>query len=83
MPSYVLKVTDKDGWESPPIVANCSNEDEAVRLVRLVTGDDDTVECKGIRSNVMKVAFGNVPEGAAVFRHDWAWADDGKTPRPY
>ena len=73
MPSYIVKVTQSRGWLRLPVIANFPNEDEAIRAVRLMVDKDDIIEIKGIRTDVMKAAFGDIPEGSAVFRHDWTW----------
>ncbi|MDO8838987.1 MAG: hypothetical protein Q7V31_08650 [Parvibaculum sp.] len=83
MPAYIVKATDENGWISPPIVANCQNANDATQLVRLMVSDVTKVEVKGIRTDVMQEAFGELPEGTAVFRSDWTWAENGETPRPY
>lgn len=83
MPSYLLKVSDENGWINPPVVANCENEHKAVKLVQLLVGDAVAVECKGIRPDAMRAALGEIPKGSASFRHDWTWSDDGKEPILY
>jgi hypothetical protein len=84
MKSYVVKVTDKDGWLMPPVVACARNEETAVEYVKVMFPDDCIVEAKGLRPDVMRIAFGGVPHGAAVMRHDWAWRGEGDdTPEPY
>lgn len=83
MPAYLVKVTLKQGWIRPPIVASCADEEEAITLIKNMTEDDDVIEVKGIRPDVMKAAFGDLPAGTAVFRHDWTWAEDGETPELY
>lgn len=81
MAFFILKVTTADKWIRPPIVANFSSEDEAIQAVQALVDEDCTIEIKGVRSDVMLAAFGNIPEGCASFRHDWIW--DGATPKPY
>lgn len=66
-----------------PIVANCASEEEARKLVQAMGDDGDVIEIKGVRPATMRLAFGNVPEGSAVFRFDWIWPADGQDPRPY
>lgn len=82
MAAYVVKVTSPEGFIKPPVVANCQDEDEAQRLVQAIADVDDKVEVKGIRSDVMQAAFGDVPAGSAQFRPNWEWAEDGETTRP-
>lgn len=67
----------------PPMVVNCANEQEAKRLLEARSDDGDVIEVKGHLPPDMKVAFGNVPEGSAVFRFDWIWPSDGDEPKPY
>jgi hypothetical protein len=81
MPAYIVKVTLEDGSLRPPIVANCSSEDEAIELVKLMV-DATKIEVEGIRDDGMKAAFGDMPEGSAVFRNDWTWSLDGEKPVP-
>lgn len=84
MPNYIVKVTQKDGWLRLPIVANFPNEEEAIKAVRLMVDDTDTVEVKGIRDDTMRGAFGDIREGIAAFRADWTWRGEGDdTPEPY
>lgn len=84
MPYYVVKVTDKDGWLMPPIVAHASTEGAAIEQVTTIFPDDCKIEAKGIRPDTMIASFGNMPRGAVSIRPDWAWkgeADD--VPAPY
>ncbi len=84
MPHYVVKVIQKDGWLRLPVVANFPDENAAVEAVRLMVDDDDQIEIKGIRSDVMTAAFGDIPEGAAVFRSDWTWrGENDDVAEPY
>ena len=83
MPAYLVKVTTRSGLVKPPMVVNCANEQEAKRLLQARSDDGDVIEVKGHLPADMKVAFGNVPEGSAVFRFDWIWPSDGEEPRPY
>lgn len=83
MPSFLAKVTTAQGLVKPPIVANCATEQEAMRLLKAGANDSDTIEIKGPMPLTMKIAFGNVPEGSAVFRYDWIWPADGKDPKPF
>jgi len=83
MPPFLAKVTTAQGLVKPPIVANCANEAEAMRLLKAGAHESDVIEIKGPMPAVMKTAFGHVPEGSAVFRYDWIWPADGKDPKPY
>jgi len=76
MPQYIVKVTDVDGWISPPIIAHFDDEAEAEKAVRLIAGDEVRVEVRGIRPDVMAVAFGAIPEKAVIFRSDWIWGGE-------
>ena len=81
MPHYIIKAVDRDGWLRVPIVANFPSEQEALDAVKLAVGDDCAVEVRGQRDDVMKAAFGDVPEGAAIFRADWTWrGENDNTP---
>lgn len=83
MPYYVIKVTQEKGWLSPPIVANFPNEEDAIEAVKLMMDESHKVEAKGIRSDVMAAAFGDIAEGTAMFRTDWTWhGENGDTPEP-
>lgn len=84
MPFYVLKVTQPHGWLRLPVIANFPTEDEAIAAVKLMVDDEDVVEVKGIRDDVMKAAFGDIPQGAAVFRSDWCWkGENDNSAEPY
>ncbi len=83
MPAYLVKVTTKSGLVKPPMVVNCADQEEAKRLLTARSDEGDVIEVKGHLPADMKVAFGNVPEGSAVFRFDWIWPSDGDEPRPY
>lgn len=84
MPQYLVKVTDKNGWLSPPIIAHCDDEADAEVKVRYLVGDEVSVEVRGIRPDVMKVAFGEIPKGNIVYRGDWAWkGESSDRPEPY
>jgi len=83
MPPFLAKVTTARGLVKPPIVANCATEQEAMRLLKAGANESDTIEIKGPMPLTMKIAFGNVPEGSAVFRYDWIWPADGKDPKPF
>lgn len=83
MPAYLVKVTTRHGLVKAPIVANCTDEAEVTRLMKALGDEGDVIEIKGIRPDSMRVAFGNVPAGSAVFRFDWIWSVDGKEPKPY
>jgi hypothetical protein len=61
--------------------AHSSSEDEAIELVKLMV-DATKIEVEGIRDDGMKAAFGDMPEGSAVFRNDWTWSLDGEKPVP-
>jgi hypothetical protein len=79
-----VKVVDQHGWLRPPIVANFSSEEQAIDAVKLMVGDSCRVEIKAQRDDVMKAAFGEIPQGSALFRADWTWrGDDENTPEPY
>jgi hypothetical protein len=82
MPAYVVKIIHSDGSPSPPLIASCSSEEEAIRLVRTITVRNSRIEIMGLGDAAMKLAFGHVPEGSAVFRHDWKWSLDGEKPEP-
>lgn len=83
MPAYLVKVTTQAGLVKPPMVVNL-NDEEGVRRLLLASGDDgDVIEIKGPPSHAMMVAYGDVPEGAAVFRFDWIWPPEGGAPRPF
>jgi hypothetical protein len=82
MPAYVIKVIDEDGWLRPPVVANCKDESAAHKLVRSLVPDGASIVIKGIRPDVMAGTFGNMPEGAAVFRDDWVWSEKSDEPTP-
>ena len=84
MPFYMVKVSDAGGWLMPPVVARARSEDAALELVKAMFPDDCKVEARGIRPDVMRAAFGNVPDGAAVMRHDWKWGGPAdETPERY
>ena len=83
MPPYLVRVTNKRGWVKPPIVANCTDESEVIKLMQALGDEGDMVEIIGIRPLAMTRAFGDVPEGSAVFRYDWIWPPDGNDPRPF
>ena len=83
MPPYLVKVTTRSGLLKPPMVVNCANEEEAKRLLQARSDDGDAIEVKGHLPADMTVAFGNVPEGSAVFRFDWIWPSDSEEPKPY
>lgn len=81
---YILKVVDQHGWLRPPVIANFPSESEAVDAVKRIVEDSCTVEIRGQRDDVMKAAFGDIPEGAAIFRADWTWrGKNDNTPEPY
>jgi len=80
MPAYVVKVTSTEGFIKPPVVANCKDEKEAIRLVRAIVDVLDDVKIAGTELEEMKGPFGNLPPGAAQFRLDWGWSEDGETP---
>jgi hypothetical protein len=83
LPAYLVKVTTKAGLVKPPMVVNFGDE-ESVRRLLLENGDDgDVIEIKGPPPHAMLVAYGDVPEGSAVFRFDWIWPAEGGTPRPF
>lgn len=82
MAAYVVRVTSPEGFIKPPVVANCEDENDALRLVQAIADVDDEVEIKGITSDVMQAAFGAVPAGSAQFRLDWIWSEDGESPQP-
>lgn len=82
MPPFLAKVTTAQGLVKPPIVANCATEQEAMRLLKAGANDSDTIEIKGPMPLTMKIAFGNVPEGSAVFRYDWIWPATARIPSP-
>jgi len=83
MPAFVVKVTLKDRDLLPPITAVAPDEEAAVVLVRACLSADplDKVECKGLRDEVMKAAFGDQPSGAIVIRRDWTWHSDSAVPK--
>lgn len=84
MPAYVIKVTQENGWLRLPVVANFPTEEDALHAVRLMVDDSDKIEIKGIRNDVMRAAFGDIPEGVAAFRADWTWrGENDDTAEPY
>ncbi len=84
MPHYLVKISRPDGWLRLPVVANFPNEAEAAEAVRLMVDEDDKVEIKGVRNETIRNAFGDVPEGSAVFRRDWTWrGENDDTLEPY
>jgi hypothetical protein len=83
LPAYLVKVTTKAGLVKPPMVVNYSNEDGVRRLLTEQGSDGDVIEIKGVPPHTMRVAYGEVPEGSAVFRFDWIWPGDGGDPRPF
>ena len=84
MSYFLVKVIDADGWHIPPIVAHADDEAQALEHVRVMYPDTCTIRVGGIRPDVMAAAFGEVPLGAAVIRHDWTWrGPDDETPEPY
>ena len=84
MPYYVVKVADKAGWIMPPILARAHDEDEAIEFVQKMFPDGYRIEAKGQRPDVVKAAFGHVPQGAVMIRHDWVWrGESDDTPEPY
>lgn len=84
MAYFIVKAVDQHGWLRPPVVANFPSEGEAIEAVKFMVGDDCTVEIKGQRDDVMKAAFGDIPEGSASFRGDWTWRGEGDNmPEPY
>jgi len=83
LPAYLVKVTTRSGLVKPPMVVNYANEEDVRRLL-LEQGDEgDVIEIKGAPPHAMQVAYGEVPEGSAVFRFDWIWPADGGIPRPF
>ncbi|HYD04663.1 MAG TPA: hypothetical protein VEC60_03015 [Reyranella sp.] len=83
MPTFLVKVTNNRGWVKPPILTNCANEHEAARLVAAMGDEGDQVEVREAAAFAMRVAFGEIAPGSAVFRYDWIWPPEGGDPRPF
>ncbi|MBV8392720.1 MAG: hypothetical protein JOY81_06010 [Alphaproteobacteria bacterium] len=83
MPAYLVKVTTRSGLVKPPMLVNYADEDGVRRLLAEQGNDGDVIEIRGAPPHAMKVAYGDIPEGSAVFRFDWIWPTDGGPPRPF
>jgi len=83
LPAYLVKITTKAGLVKPPMVVNFSDEEGVRRLLHERGDDGDVIEIKGAPPHAMRVAYGDVPEGSAVFRFDWIWPPEGGNPRPF
>jgi hypothetical protein len=81
MSAFVIKLTMEDADLLPPITAAAPDEAAAIQLVRSCKLADpkDKVECKGIRDDVMRLAFGDQPDGTVTIRSDWVWSGDTPT----
>lgn len=84
MAYFVVKVTFTDGDLAFPITVAADSEQEAVDIVRSsrLYPKEAKIESKGVRSDVMKAAFGDQPTGAIVIRYDWIWMGDNPNPKP-
>jgi hypothetical protein len=83
VPAYLVKITTRSGLVKPPMVVNHENEQEVIKVLREKGDDGDVIEIKGVPPYAMRMAFGDIPEGSAVFRFDWIWSTDGDIPRPF